>query len=431
LLYSDERGAGVTGSQSNIGETPMITQIAHRVLLAASAAAFAVAGMSQSGRGPGAATLGTAADSAPASGVAEASMLPGDPAVSDATFAPGFPYHEQAFTDFVADSYRQPGVSPAAGDGPDAFYHVMDAAYVRTRPRVGAPPSLASVPVTLDRALDAERARIAAESDPQIQTADEEQSAAWVFHLVKASIPHFSLTRGFEFTNMVARGERQCYSQSVLVAGMLQRMGVPAGVVMVWKSSTGLVSNNGHAVTMARLANGHQLLVDCSDHHTPFTRQEGLFISLNGRYAYVAPVYAPGAAPNAVEVVAYSLESDGEQIGANAARAMDLDFMRSQFDYYRGERVPGGAIAQVKTMPGLEASARYLAASARECPDNPLAVYMLGRVYERLGQLDRARLQFAEAHREYAGFGYVPEGEAEEYARTGAYGAPMSAATIL
>jgi len=50
---------------------------------------------------------------------------------------------------------------------------------------------------------------------------------------VKKGIPKFSLDRGFEFTNTVKLGERQCFLQSIIIAAILQALDLDAGVVMV------------------------------------------------------------------------------------------------------------------------------------------------------------------------------------------------------
>jgi len=57
-----------------------------------------------------------------------------------------------------------------------------------------------------------------------------------------------------------------------------------------------------------------------------------------------------------------------------------LRFIQSQFWYYRGERAPGGLLAE-KSDDGWPRRRTRCAPSVRLCPKNPLAVYMLGRVY--------------------------------------------------
>jgi hypothetical protein len=47
-------------------------------------------------------------------------------------------------------------------------------------------------------------------------------------------------------------------------------------------------------------------------------------------------------------------------------------------------------------------------ASVRGCPRNPLAVYMLGRTYERLGEAVPAQRQFQAAYNLYKSFGWTP-----------------------
>ncbi|RYG46634.1 hypothetical protein EON79_09600, partial [bacterium] len=202
---------------------------------------------------------------------------------------------------------------------------------------------------------------------------DPKEMSAKLHEAIKKAIPKFSLDRGFEFRETVSRGERQCFLQSVLLAGLMQRSGFDAGVAMVWKNDKGSTSNNGHAVPIVRTKEG-DLIVDCSD-PTPFMKHQGLYISDGNKgYRFVQPRYKGDA---------ISTYLAG---GPVVARGLGLDFLRSQFDFYRGERAPGGFLAAPKTASGLAASARYLERAQKECPENALAVYVLGRVYARQGK---------------------------------------------
>ena len=60
-------------------------------------------------------------------------------------------------------------------------------------------------------------------------------------------------------------GQRQCFLQSVLIAGLLQRMGISAGVAMVYRNPRGEESNNGHAVTLVKLPDGDDLVADAAE----------------------------------------------------------------------------------------------------------------------------------------------------------------------
>lgn len=325
---------------------------------------------------------------------------------SHAHFAPKYAFRDKTFTGFVADSYRYKSGGKASVS---EFYHWLDAAYTKTRKTVGPVPGV-SGSLALVSALDAERTRIAGITDPAAKTKQERLVAAWAHKTIKKAVLHFSLERGFEFYNMVHGGERQCYSQSILISGMLQRAGVPAGVVMVWKSMKGETSNNGHAVVVAQLADGRQILVDASEPE-PFPRQQGLFVRQSGQYRFVTPLYAKGDA----EIVGYRRKSDRARIAVNTVRTLDLSFLRSQFYYYRGERTPGGFFDTPSTPAGLTKSVKPLQTAINLCPDNPLAVYMLGRVYQRLGKDKAARAQFAESYKKYSDFGYLPDGAMDAF----------------
>ncbi len=89
-------------------------------------------------------------------------------------------------------------------------------------------------------------------------------------------LPKFSLDRGYEFRHSVDRLERQCFLQSVLIAGLMQRMGMEAGVVMIYRNQKGEASNLGHATVVLKLDNGRDIMVDASDPH-PFMRHRGVF----------------------------------------------------------------------------------------------------------------------------------------------------------
>ncbi|RYG37923.1 tetratricopeptide repeat protein [bacterium] len=226
---------------------------------------------------------------------------------------------------------------------------------------------------------------------------DPKAMSAKLHEAIKKAIPKFSLERGFEFRQTVSRGERQCFLQSVLLAGLMQRSGFDAGVAMVWKNDKGSTSNNGHAVPIVRTKEG-DLIVDCSD-PTPFMKHQGLYVvDRTGNYRFVRPHYKGDA------INAYLGD------GPVGAHGLGLDFLRSQFDFYRGERAPGGFMAAPKTASGLAASARYLERAQKECPENALAVYVLGRVYARQGKAALARKQYERAGKLYQAAGWMPQG---------------------
>ncbi|WP_018465988.1 tetratricopeptide repeat protein [Calidithermus timidus] len=307
-----------------------------------------------------------------------------------ATF-PQYPYHSSAFGRFLEDSYA---LAPAPK--PKPFRGWLEAAYQ------------AHDHEHLEQALTHRRARLEATRDPRKRAALEEATAIWLHRVVKTLIPRFSLERGFEFFNAVRFGERQCLLQSVLIAGLLQGVGLEAGVVMVWKNPEGKESNLGHAVALLRGSDGQDRLVDASD-PTPFMRHPGLYLWDRGARDYRF-VEAHFGALGAIR--GYTRMADGKPLPLGLAQPLDVAFLRSQFDYYRGERAPGGFIGP-STPAGLEASARFLERATARQPRNPLAVYGLGYVYRKQGRLEAARKQFQMAYQLYLAQGHVPSGPQE------------------
>ncbi len=232
---------------------------------------------------------------------------------------------------------------------------------------------------------------------------------------MKAVIPKFSLERGFEFANTVRLGERQCLLQSVLISGVLQQLGLRSGVAMVWRNERGQESNLGHVVTVLRLTGGRDVLVDASD-KSPFMRHQGLLVrdtaGPGAPYRFVRPRYADDDT-----ITAYTAGKD--VLGPAKVGLLDAAYVRSQFDYYRGERAPGGFIGP-STPEGLTRSARFLERAVKLSPANPLATYVLGHVYRKQGRLELARRQYELAGRLYRAAGHVPAGVADalKWART-------------
>jgi hypothetical protein len=315
-----------------------------------------------------------------------------------------YAYGSPQFTRFVADSYRRiPG-----GDARE-FYRWMD----ESRRRHGARLAGTGAPdwSTWLRAKQRDLRRI---SHPGQRAREELAIAGSLHRAIKTTLPRFSLDRGFEFTNAVRRGERQCFLQAVLIAGLLQAMEVDAGVAMVYRNIQGATSNNGHAATLVKLSDGKDVIVDASDPE-PFARQQGLFIvdARTGRYQYLGPVYE-GPRPT---ILAYQTGGAQRKLAPHQVGGLDVAFLRSQFHYYRGERAPGGPLAPRATPGGLATAARYLRASVQECPANPLAVYMLGRVYLKQRQHGAARRQLDTARTLYASYGWVPPGVHDAFAQ--------------
>jgi hypothetical protein len=318
------------------------------------------------------------------------------PVSADPAGADRYPYRSAAFTTFVEDSFRDGG----AGGARD-FYERWGRQCARFGDRC---PGIED---GLEPYLDRWEAELSS-TPKRLRGARAALPLTAALHgLVKAALPHFSLERGFEFQNAVAYGERQCFLQSVLIAGMLQRAGVDAGVAMVARSATGVESNNGHAVAIATLPDGTGLLIDASEPE-PFVGHQLLLVRAP-ECVYVEPQFrADGTA-----VRAYRRLSDERVVPAARVRGLDVAFIRSQFDFYRGERSPGGLLATSPTPEGLAASERYLRRSVAECPANALAAYSLGRLYFREGNLSGARELIVSAERQSARAGWVPPGEQE------------------
>jgi hypothetical protein len=308
-----------------------------------------------------------------------------------------YAYHGRRFGELVAESHQVCGSKE-----PHDFYRWMRDAYQRSGYRFPGRPKLG-----FEEALLAERRGLGRLRGESRRAGAERNLGASVHKLVKTVIPRFSLERGFEFCNVIQGGERQCFLQSVLIAGLLQEMGVNAGVAMVYRNEKGEVSNLGHAVTLVKLPNGRDLLVDASE-RTPFARHQGLFVRA-GDYRFVKPVYAAGSD----EIAAYLPDSGGARIGPGRVRPLDFAFVRSQFWFYRGEQAPGALLAKTRTDVGLEAAARALQTSIKFRPQNPLAVYTLGRVYWAQQKTAEARPLLERGYTLYARYGWIPDGPKE------------------
>jgi len=298
-----------------------------------------------------------------------------------------FPYEGQQFTKFVSDSYKVKG-----SGAPSDFYSWFDGGFKTV---TGSAPS---------DYMAAEKTKIASLSGDD-RVAEEIKLGGDVHKIVKKVIPRFSLQHGFEFYQAKDLGERQCFLQSVLVCGLLQKAGMDAGVVMVYKNIAGQATNNGHAVAVERLSNGKDILVDCSD-PTPNVQHQGLFMRDGANdYIYVNPQYA---ADNTI--TSYRQDGTAEDLAPRTLSTLDIPFIYSMFDYYRGERAQGGFFETPTNAAGLARSAMFLKKSIAENPHNPLAVYMLGHIYQKQGKSDAGMSQYLAARDLYARYGWVPQG---------------------
>lgn len=308
-----------------------------------------------------------------------------------------YPYKSKQFTAFVDESFKIHG----KGEARD-FYTWIDSAYKNCKSRYPGKQNLTLV--ELGRTKKNELSHI---TNPAKKAQAEVELAAWTHKTIKATIKHFSLDRGFEFYNTVAYGERQCFLQSVLIAGLLQNMGMDAGVEMVYKNPAGQESNNGHAVVLLKLSNGRDILVDASEPE-PFPQHQGLFV-ITSDYHYVRPVYDKKSS----QILYYLAKPTDKKLATQSVRTLGTDFLRSQFYYYRGERTVGGAIAAKKTATGLTSSERFLQTGVKACPQNPLAVYMLGKVLYAENKTTAAKKYALQAHTLYTKAGWIPSGPRE------------------
>lgn len=306
-----------------------------------------------------------------------------------------YPYQSGAFTRFVSDSYREADSGQTAD-----FYAWMDKTCLQSR--LCAPGGRQVLAM-----MDSKRVALDAAANPRQRAQAEMALAATLHHWIKTSMPSFSLQEGFEFSNVAKRRERQCLLQSVLLASLLQEADVDAGVVMVNKNADGRTSNNGHCVALLKLSDGSDVLVDASDRQ-PFVRHQGLFAkdAVLKNYRYVEPVFAKDSSI----IVSYQSPDHTVKLADRPIRPLDTDFLRSQFDFYRGERTPHGLLDAHPTDSGLAREAHYLRSSVHACPQNPLPVYMLGRVEWRRTHAREARRQLSRAARLYQGAGWVPRG---------------------
>lgn len=314
-------------------------------------------------------------------------------------------YRSPAFDRFVGDSYREARLTQAQAKG---WYAWMDGAYKKSGVRYAGKEKI----TTLAPLMDSISHDYAKAKTPEQKTQIELKTGTFVHMMIKKSIPKFSLDRGFEFAQAMQKGERQCYLQSILVSGLMQRAGMKAGVVMVSKSEKGEETNNGHCVALVKLSDGRDVLVDVS-HPAPFVGQQGLMVAdaQTGEFQYVSPIY------DAHEIITgYHTQAGGASVPLSKVQGLAYSYLVSQFDYYRGERAAGGFVAAQKTPEGLAASARYLEKSIKACPENPLAQYVLGRVYLRQGKEAEAKAQIVTAYRMYEKAGWVPQGEKDALA---------------
>ena len=304
-----------------------------------------------------------------------------------------YPYRTPEFNEFVNESFGSP-------KGSARFYKWMAQAVRKSKFSFPDEKNLALEPY-----LSYKYKQLAKFDDSAERAKVERSFAASLHKMVKLILPHFSLDHGYEFTNAYEHGQRQCFLQSVLITGLLQKGGVRAGVAMVNCNVQGQETNNKHAVCIARLADGTDLIVDASEDE-PFAKQHGLFTFSTEGFRFVKPVYGQGQS-----ITSYQSYDGHSAIDIKAIRPLTRSFLRSQFDYYRGERTLGGVMAKQKTSRGLQEAAKFLTRSIQENPQNPLSQYMLGRVLLYQGRREAAARSLDRAMALYQKEGWVPPDE--------------------
>ena len=312
-----------------------------------------------------------------------------------------YAYGSSAFAQLIADSSAAVN-APGVQGFPEWF-----AGAFQSTPSTALPGHAG---LSLEAALKLRAAELKAQTNTAKRVQLERDTAAWLHKAIKASIPKFSLERGFEFVYTVKNGERQCLLQSVLMAGLLQKMGLDAGAAMVWKNEKGATTNLSHVVTVLKLSDGHQIQVDASD-PTPFAEHQGLFLwnAPAKGYRFLQAQFAPDRT-----ITAYK-EMNGKTLDLELVGFLPYNYVRSQFYYYRGERTPGGFADPKKTAQGQQNSVHFLEQAVKFAPENPLAQYVLGRVYARQGRAALAQNQLEQGYKLYLRSGFVPQGPLEAY----------------
>lgn len=299
-----------------------------------------------------------------------------------------------AFKALAADSYTQQKLT---GD----FGAWLSGAYERTG-------VLLAGGKTLNEALLARQTQLKAAKTSAEKDALARQTATWAWTFIKKAVPKFSLERGFEFASIPKYGERQCLLQSTIIAGLLQEVGLNAGLMMVWKSQSGQESNLGHVTSVLRLPSGAgDVQVDASEPH-PFAAHQGVLTAVGGAYQFLMPKF------NGNDVIqSYTSLKTAKNVPVTDVTFLSLNYLRSQYDYYRAERTIGGVLgtgAGRATPEGLKRSETLLLRALQVEPNNSLAAGVLGSVYRKQGRDSEAKAQYRRAAALYKAQGHLPAG---------------------
>jgi hypothetical protein len=303
---------------------------------------------------------------------------------------PRYPFRSANFDTLIRDSESETTAARRVG-----FENWLEAGYAKN------PKAHLNGIKTLPAALEERETAYKRLTTTAERVRFERDTGAWLHRMVKAVIPKFSLDRGFEFTNTVALGERQCLLQGVLIASLLQRMGLDAGTVMIWRNLEGATSNLGHVATLLKLSDGDAVIVDASE-PMPFPKHQGVFTySMKlGHYAFLQPTFNAEA-----DITGFN---DGTKV--SQITALPYNYVRSQFYFYRGERTPGAFVNKPLTKPGMARGIAFLKRAVALEPENPLAQYVLGHIERADGDIAAANAQYKLSHALYQKFGYVPSG---------------------
>lgn len=304
--------------------------------------------------------------------------------------APALAPASEGFQQIVRDSYEAlPGADPAEFS---RWLAALD-------PGPNSPAGGCSLLCALAR-IKAEREQAPSSG---AAAALEAQTAAWLHGLIKRSAPRFNLDGGYEFFNLVRRGERQCFLQSLLMGSLMEEAGLTAGVVMVNRSERGTVSNNGHAALLLWLADGRAALVDAS-WPEPLVRHQAILLRQGEEYRYASPLYE-GRSPI---IRSFKPASGGAGGATGRFQPLPLAFLRSQLACYRGERIPGGPVLGKPTAKGLGEAEIHLRSAVRLCPSNGLALSLLTRTLLLQKRPDEAGPLLAQARAVYSEAGWMP-----------------------
>lgn len=239
--------------------------------------------------------------------------------------------------------------------------------------------------------------------NPEQKTNLQIAFAKELYNWIKKTLPRYSLDKGFELTNAALHSQRQCFLQAIILTSILHKNNIDAAIAMVNLNDNGSETNNGHAIVILKLPNGNDIILDGSA-VTPFMNHLGIFVNTPDGYLYVKPVYMMGSN----QISYYSSTADSQIIPTSSIIIFDLNFLRSQIYYYRGEQAKNGSISEKPNKKGLSNSLIYLKIAYQYCPNNPLVLYILSKTYDLLDDNENASAWKTKAKNKYSSYGWVP-----------------------